>query len=173
MVNWQQSWQRIYFSTVLSHCLICIFTFTLGLMGLAVQCVVCASRQGPTGSLKVRGLSEPPWLDGSVHERALLCDSGRIPWYKAVSLRSLCCHTRGALYFSPRVGWRGWVRVGGGGGGGDGMLAAHCLHCCFATVVYFGKSYGKLMGSQHMKTKGRYSLNLNHCLHNVPAITTK
>lgn len=29
------------------------------------------------------------------------------------------------------------------------------------------------MGSQHMKTKGRYTLNLNQCLHNVTAITTR
>ena len=103
---------------VLSACRICVFTCTLGLMALAVQCVVCASCQGPRGSLKVSGLNEPPRLDGwlcvCVHECVLLCDSGRIPWYKAVSLRSLCSHTRDALYFSPRVGWRGWGRVEGG-----------------------------------------------------------
>lgn len=149
---------HLFLDCVLSHCPICIFTFTLALMGLAVQCVVCASRQGPRGSLKVRGPSEPPWLDGAVRERALLCDSGRIPWYKAVSLRSLCSHTRDALYFSPRVGWRGWVRVGDGGGG-DSVLAAHCLYChsCFATVVYFGKSYGKHNGKPTHENKGQLS----------------
>lgn len=36
----------------------------MGLRGLALQCVVCASCQGPRGSLKVSGLNEPPRLDG-------------------------------------------------------------------------------------------------------------
>lgn len=32
------------------------------------------------------------------------CDSGRILWYKAASLRSLCSHTRDALYFFSKGG---------------------------------------------------------------------
>lgn len=66
---------------VLSPRCMCVFTWTLGLMGLAVQCAVYASCQGPRGSLKVSGLNEPPQLDGCkcVRVCVLLCDSGRIP----------------------------------------------------------------------------------------------
>lgn len=103
-------------------------------MALSVQCVDCESCANDRGgSLKVSGPSEPPWLD------AVLCvfDSGRIPWYKAVSLRSLCSHTRDALYFSPRMGRWGWGRRGGG----NSMLAACFMHhySCFYTVIFFRK----------------------------------
>lgn len=132
----------LFLYCVLSPCRICVFTYTWGLVGLVVQCVVCASCQGPRGSLKVSGLNEPAWLDGCVYECMPLCDSGRRPWYKAVSLRSLCSHTRDALYFSPRVGWRGW-----GWGGGEATVWWLLAFCTVIAVLQLLCPWGKVMGN--------------------------
>lgn len=128
-------------------------------MGPAVQCVVCASCQGLRGWLKVSGLSEAPRLDDTVPECTPLCDSGRIPWYKAVSLRSLCSHTRDALYFSPRVGWRGWGRVGGAGGGGTvcWQLAVWTAIAVLKLLCPLGEVMENTMGrTLHENNRGIY-----------------
>lgn len=136
-------------------------------MGTGVQCVVCASCQGLRGWLKVSGLSEAPRLDDTVPECAPLCDSGRIPWYKAVSLRSLCSHTRDALYFSPRVGWRGWGRVGGAGGGGTvcWQLAVWAAIAVLKLLCPLGEVMESTMGrTLHENNRGiYYVLNRRVC----------
>lgn len=140
----QRSWWHIYFSTAFCHHFVSAYSPLLwGLWVLLYSVLFVRHARDRGARLKVSGLNEPPRLDGSVCECALLWDSGRILWYKAVSLRSLCSHTRDALFFPPRVGWRGWGRVGGGGG--DSMLGACFLNCrsCFTNVVSSGKSYGE------------------------------
>lgn len=139
-VNWHRSRCRVYCSAVFCHHVVSAYSHVLWGLWVLLYSVLFVRHAKDLGARwrSVGWMNRPGWTAVCV----LLCDSGRIPWYKAVSLRSLCSHTRDALYFSPRVGWQGWGR-----GGGGSMVAARFLYChsCFTTVS-LGKSYGKHNG---------------------------
>lgn len=138
-----QPMPRILLYCGLSPCCICVFTCTLGLMNLAVQCVVCASCQGPRGSLKVSGTE---WTTPA--GRLCACCCVTVGEYHDIKQyhSGLCALTQGTLCtFLQGWGDRGEA-VEGGLGRVDTVWWLLACHGCFTTVVSLGKSYGKHNG---------------------------
>lgn len=123
-----------------------IFTFTWPglLVWLYSVLFVRHTKDWRAGWRSVGWVRRPHWTTPCLSAQSS-CDSGRILWYKAASLRSLCSHTRDALYFSPRVGWRGWVRVGGASGGGGGGGGLEGLWLCWQLAVWTAIAVLKLL----------------------------
>ena len=113
-------------------------------MGLAVQCVVCASCQGPRGSLKVSGPSEPLRLDGSVWVCVCVCCVTVGEYHDIKQYHSgLCARTQGTLCTFHQ----GWGDGGEAEGEGGHSMVAACILSChsgFTTVGLPGEKLWKL-----------------------------
>lgn len=165
----------VFFTTPYQH----IHIHSDGVVGLAVQCVVCASCQGLRGWLKVSGLSEAPPPDAAAPECPVVLRlsentmiSSRITQVSVLSHKGrFVLFTKGGVTRVSPSGrcWCWWCLgcgdlEGGGVGGGHTMSAACCLDCgrCFKSVGSSGKSSGQQGEELCAKTIGGMRCVLNN-----------